>query len=99
MVKKPMESATKEENSHIEAPDNTPVNVVKIDTAKVRPVVRDALYEIAHIRSVMTDGKRNIRVLLKTLSVNLTPDQIEAVKTGLFEIVDSSTKTEPETVA
>ena len=67
--------------------------------AKVRPVVRDALYEIAHIRSVMTDGKRNIRVLLKTLSVNLTPDQIEAVKTGLFEIVDSSTKTEPETVA
>ena len=99
MVKKPMESTTKEENGHTETPDNTPINVVKIDTAKVRPVVRDALYEIAHIRSVMTDGKRNIRVLLKTLSVNLTPEEIEAVKAGLFEIVDSSTSTEPETVA
>ena len=99
MVKKPMESTTKEENSHTETPDNKAINVVKIDTAKVRPVVRDALYEIAHIRSVMTDGKRNIRVLLKTLSVNLTPEEIEAVKAGLFEIVDSSTSTEPETVA
>ena len=68
MVKKPMESAPKEKmDSHTESPDNTPINVVKIDTAKVRPVVKDALYEIAHIRSVMTDDKRSIKRLLKII--------------------------------
>lgn len=69
------------------------VKPVLIPVAKLSKTVREALFDIANIRSVMTDGKRKIRVLLKTLTIDLKPDVIEAVKAGNFELVEAETDT------